>query len=222
MAAPALIGQTADYNTTGPVIDGLGSGSALSGYRTAATAYTASDLADGEDVILLIYNSSDYTVWAIWDASYDQASGEFDQNSSIASAGTLNNNDGVDIYVVEFAGPEVIEIAVTNEISDLTTGTGKATFRMPFAMKLTDVRASVKTAPTGSTIEVDVNDGGTTIFSTILSIDASEKTSTTAATAAVISDTDLADDAEITIDIDQVGSTVAGAGLKVTLIGRRV
>jgi len=31
----------------------------------------------------------------------------------------------------------------------------------------------------------------------------------------------LADDAEITIDIDQVGSTVAGAGLKIWLIGTR-
>jgi hypothetical protein len=31
----------------------------------------------------------------------------------------------------------------------------------------------------------------------------------------------LADDAEISIDIDQIGSTVAGAGLKVTLSVRR-
>jgi len=68
---------------------------------------------------------------------------------------------------------------------------------------------------------VDINEGGTTILSTKISIDASEKTSTTAATAAVISDTALADDAEITIDIDQVGSSVAGAGLKVYLIGTK-
>jgi hypothetical protein len=37
----------------------------------------------------------------------------------------------------------------------------------------------------------------------------------------VISDSSLADDAEITIDIDQIGATVKGAGLKVWLIGRR-
>jgi hypothetical protein len=47
----------------------------------------------------------------------------------------------------------------------------------------------------------------------------SEKTSTTAATPAVISDSAIADDAELTIDIDQIGSTIAGAGLKITLIG---
>jgi hypothetical protein len=91
---------------------------------------------------------------------------------------------------------------------------------MPYAMTLTAVRASVTTAPTGATLIVDINEGGSTIMTTNkLSIDATEKTSTTAATAAGITDTALADDAEITIDIDQVGSTVAGAGLKVYLIG---
>ena len=59
----------------------------------------------------------------------------------------------------------------------------------------------------------------TAILSTKLTIDATEKTSTTASAAPVISDSALADDAEITIDIDGVGSTIAGAGLKIYLIG---
>lgn len=112
-----------------------------------------------------------------------------------------------------------IMVAVGDETTDLTTGTAKLTFRMPYAFTLVAVRASVVTAPTGATITVDINEGGSTILSTKLTIDASEKTSATAATAAVISDSALADDAEITIDIDQIGSTVAGAGLKVSLIG---
>jgi hypothetical protein len=113
-------------------------------------------------------------------------------------------------------------IACSDETTALTTGTAKATFRMPFAMTVTDVRATVTTAPTGaSLLTVDVNDSGTTILSTKLTFDASEKTTTTAATPRVISDTALADDAEITVDIDQVGSTVAGAGLKVWLVGTR-
>lgn len=112
-----------------------------------------------------------------------------------------------------------IPIACSDETTALTTGTAKVTFRMPFAMTLTAVRASVTTAPTGSALSVDINEGGASILSTVITIDAGEKTSTTAATPAVISDTALADDAEITIDIDGVGSTVAGAGLKVYLIG---
>jgi hypothetical protein len=112
-------------------------------------------------------------------------------------------------------------IAVSDETTPLTTGVAKVTFRMPYALTLSGVRASLTTAPTGATVIVDINEGGSTILSTKLSIDASEKTSTTAASAAVISDTALADDAEITIDIDQVGSTIAGAGLKVVLIGTK-
>lgn len=114
-----------------------------------------------------------------------------------------------------------IGIACSDETTALTTGTAKATFRMPYAMTLSEVRASVTTAPTGSVLTVDINETGTTILSTKITIDATEKTSETAATAPVISDTALADDAEITIDIDTVGSTVAGAGLKVWLIGYR-
>lgn len=116
---------------------------------------------------------------------------------------------------------ESIIIAASDETTALTTGTAKVTFRMPYAFTLTAVRASVTTAPTGSTLIVDINEGGTTILSTKLSIDATEKTSTTAASAAVISDAALADDAEITVDVDQIGSTIAGAGLKVILIGSR-
>jgi hypothetical protein len=119
-------------------------------------------------------------------------------------------------------GNQVIQIACSDEATALTFGTAKATFRMPFAMTITQVRASVNTAPTGSALIVDINENGTSILSTKLSIDATEKTSTTATTAAVISDSALADDSEITIDIDQVGTPVAGAGLKIAIIGTPV
>lgn len=123
--------------------------------------------------------------------------------------------------MVELIPVELI-VACSDESTALTTGAAKVTFRMPYNMKLTDVRASVGTAPTGATIIVDINEGGSTILSTELTIDATEKTSTTASVPVVISDDDLADDAEITIDIDQIGSTIAGAGLKVTFIGTRI
>ena len=42
---------------------------------------------------------------------------------------------------------EVIIIAVGDETTALTTGTAKVTFRMPYAFTLTDIRASVTTAP---------------------------------------------------------------------------
>lgn len=116
---------------------------------------------------------------------------------------------------------ESLIVALGDETTAVTVGNGKVTFRMPYAFTLSEVRLSAVTAPTGSTLIVDINEGGASILSTKLTLDAGEKTSTTAATPAVISDVNLADDAEITIDIDQIGSTIAGAGLKVALIGAR-
>jgi len=112
-------------------------------------------------------------------------------------------------------------IACSDETTDLTTGT-KVTFRMPYAFTVTEVRASLTTAGTGGTlVTVDINEAGSTILSTKITIDASETTSTTASTPPVISDSALADDAQMTIDIDSYGSTNAGKGLKVYIIGNR-
>jgi hypothetical protein len=118
-----------------------------------------------------------------------------------------------------FGRPEEITVAISDETTSLTTGTAKLTMRMPFAMKLTAVRANLNTASSSGIPTFDINEGGTTILSTKLTIDATEKTSTTAATAAVISDSALADDAEITFDVDVAGTGAKGA--KITLIGTR-
>ncbi len=115
---------------------------------------------------------------------------------------------------------EELAYACSDEISALVVGT-VITFRMPFAMTLSSMRASVNTAPTVTSLIVDVKETGVSIFSTLLSIDATEKTSTTAAIPAVISDINLADDSEITVSITQIGSGVAGAGLKILFIGKR-
>jgi hypothetical protein len=131
------------------------------------------------------------------------------------------NPTGASTADVDEAKIQSFVIAASDETTDLTTGTNKVRFRMPYAFTLTAVRCSVNVAPTGATIVVDINESGSTILSTKLSIDVSETTSTTAATPPVISDTALADDSIISIDIDQIGSTAAGQGLKVVLIGNR-
>jgi hypothetical protein len=114
-----------------------------------------------------------------------------------------------------------IQLAASDETTALTTGTAKVTFRMPHAMTLTSVRASLTTAQaSGSIFTVDINQGGTSVLGTKLTIDNTEKTSVTAATAATITTSALTDDSEITIDIDQIGNGTA-TGLKITLIGTR-
>ncbi|MGC4068414.1 MAG: hypothetical protein QM784_27965 [Polyangiaceae bacterium] len=111
---------------------------------------------------------------------------------------------------------EYLEFALSDETTAITTGTGKLTWRAPFAMTITGVRASVATASSSGLPTVDINEGGTTIMSTNkLTIDASEKTSVTAATAAGVTDTAIADDAEITFDIDVAGTGATGLKVKI-------
>jgi hypothetical protein len=114
-----------------------------------------------------------------------------------------------------------IGLACSDETTNLTTGTAKVTFRMPYNMTLSEVRLNVNTAPTGSALVVNVLQGGSSVFSTKPQIDAGTKTSVGSGTAAVISTSALTSDAEITINLDQIGSTVPGKGLKVWLIGTR-
>jgi hypothetical protein len=114
---------------------------------------------------------------------------------------------------------ESIMVAVYDETSTITTGTAKITFRMPYAFTLTAVRASLTNASSSGTPTIDINENGASILSTKITIDANELTSTTAATAPVLSDTSLADDASMTIDVDVAGT--GAKGLKVYLIGHQ-
>lgn len=116
--------------------------------------------------------------------------------------------------------PFELTLACSDEDTAIDSTGTKLTFRMPFAGTLTGVRASLNSACSTGTFTVDVNESGTSVLSTKLTVDATEKTSTTAATAAVISDSALADDAEITVDVDDTGDDTA-TGLKVTLLGTR-
>ena len=124
-------------------------------------------------------------------------------------------------HISTAAKTEVIAIACGDETTATAAATAVVTFHMPYAFYLTGIKAGVTTAPVGSVLTVDLNEAGSTCLTTKLTIDASEKTSATAATAAVIGGAGpaLAADALMTIDVDGVGSSTAGAGLKVYLIG---
>lgn len=142
--------------------------------------------------------------------------------SSLASdvVATLPSTTGV--LLADTTQPVTLTFVLSDETTALTTGE-KLRFRMPFAMTLyagnAGVRLHVTTVSSSGAPQVDIKDSGTTIFSTKPTIDANENSSLTAATACVLSDTALADDAELTFIVDTAGTGTTG--LKVTLRGTR-
>jgi hypothetical protein len=152
-------------------------------------------------------------------------------NANIGMSGTLSQISGANLLSATYLSGDgssltnlkpnlFMTIALSDESTAITTGVGKVAFRAPFAMTLYQIpRASLSTASTSGIPEIDINKNGTTIFSTRLTIDANEKTSVTAATAAAMSTTTFADDDEISMDIDVAGT--GAKGLKVTLYYRR-
>lgn len=114
---------------------------------------------------------------------------------------------------------EVLEYALSDEITDITTGTNVLRARVPYPFEVVDVRTSLSDASSSGVVTVDINVAGSTILSTKVSIDATEKTSVSAAVPAVLSTTSLADDVEIAFDIDAAGTDAKG--LKVKIRGYR-
>lgn len=130
-----------------------------------------------------------------------------------------NNTRGDARYPVRTALPVELHYAIGDETTVITTGDAKLTVRAPFAFTLTAVRFSLATASSSGLPTFDLNESGVTVFSTKVTIDANERTSTTAATPAVISDPAIADDAELVVDFDVAGT--GAKGVKMTLLGTR-
>jgi len=85
------------------------------------------------------------------------------------------------------------------------------------ALTVLAVGAFCDTAGTTSVTTIDIDENGTTILSTKITIDATEKTSATADDAPVVSDTALAANSILTFNIDGIASGTAGKGLTVWL-----
>lgn len=110
--------------------------------------------------------------------------------------------------------------AVFSQAGTLTTGTG--TFRYPNASGVTRtikwVTISVNTAPTGASVIVDVNKNGTSIFATTQANRPTIAASAFAGTSGAPDTTSWASGEYLQFDIDQIGSTIAGAVLTITVV----
>ena len=164
----------------------------------------------------IVPTAAGFTLWNIADPNADRVLIWDDSAASFVNA-TLNA--GLEISGTTIRAIENWIIALSDETTNITTGTNKATFSLPYAFTVTSVYASVNTVSSSGVVTVDINEAGVSILGTKLTIDASEKTSATAATAATITDSAIAANAEIGFDIDTAGT--GAKGLKVSIQGFR-
>lgn len=115
---------------------------------------------------------------------------------------------------------ETFCFAISDEVIDIATGTGKVYFRVPYdSFIITKVKASLNTASSSWLPTFDININWTSILSTKLTIDANEKTSETAATPPVLSTSIITADQELSVDIDVAGTWAKWA--KIYIIGHQ-
>ncbi len=147
-------------------------------------------------------------------------------------AGTAGNPT-IDVAEANFSG--IPQSAVTNLTTDLNlakakilsySNTGALTIVSGVhrlyndsgaSWTISSVRASVGTAPTGTSAIIDIHKNGVTIFTTQANRPTIAAAANTSGKVTNMDVTTVADGEYLTVDIDQVGSTIAGADLTVQL-----
>ena len=112
---------------------------------------------------------------------------------------------------------QITKVLPYSYLGSLVVGPG--TFRLyndsGATWTISGVRASVGTAPAGASIIIDINKNGTTIFTTQGNRPAIAAAANTSGNVTNMDVTSVASGEYLTVDIDQVGSTTAGADLTV-------
>ena len=110
-------------------------------------------------------------------------------------------------------------VAISDESTVITAANDVMKFRAPRPFTITGVRASLNNQSNAGNVSFGIKKNGSSILSTVLTIDEGEKTSVTAAVPAVLTNTIVADDDELSFDILAAG--VGAYGAKITIFGER-
>lgn len=169
---------------------------------------------------LLVFESGEWTVRHLADADVPAAiARDAEVTAAVAAEATARAAADTTEASARAAADTAIQAKLLERASFGYSGvvavtTGKARYYVEEAVTITAVRISVDTAPTGATLIVDVNKNGTTIYTTQGNRPTIAISGNTA-TANSPDVTALAAGDYLTIDIDQVGSTIPGSDLAV-------
>jgi len=179
------------------------------GTITRPNTYTAGNTIDPTE-----NNDNETTIYSEFNGNIDNANIKAAAGileSKIAFSTSGHSHNGTDSKAI----PNGYGFAITGT---LTTGTNLTNAIIIIgAQTITKAYAYCKTAPTGADLLIDINLNGTSIWSTTQANRLTIAASATSGTQTSFDTTALTDEDIITVDIDQVGSTIAGADLTIIL-----
>jgi hypothetical protein len=123
------------------------------------------------------------------------------------------NDAGTDIELSEYTPTFVFPMAGSLYVGTSLTIQGVA----PKTLTITKAYASVKTAPTGANLVIDINKNGTSIWDATQANRLTVTVANTSGTQTAFNTTSLVEGDVLTVDIDTVGSTIPGSDLVVLL-----
>jgi hypothetical protein len=176
-----------------------------------SAVYAAAAHAHDSDYISIIATPTEGNIPTI------TSGGELANSAYAPSSFATSGHDHTGVYSVSAHTHTQTRYLTLGRAGTLTATAGTARLYVPFACAITNVRASVGTAPTGASIIVDVLKGGVTLWGTnpgnrptITATNFADLTNTPDTTA-------ISADDYLTLTVAQIGSTVAGADLMVVV-----
>lgn len=138
------------------------------------------------------------------DAGIQESKLAFDTSSG-------HDHDGVNSKAI----PKGFVFTITGTLS---TGTSLAPLLVAVGSQtISKVYVNCKTAPTGDDLIIDINKNGASIWNTTQANRATIAAGATSGTQTSFDTTELSEGDVLTVDIDQIGSTVAGADLTIVV-----
>jgi hypothetical protein len=128
------------------------------------------------------------------------------------TGGTTVNASALNSQAAAYYADHIIPYTKTGA---LTVSTGTIRYRLPWAATIISTTAAVGTAPTGASLILDVLKNGTTIYSTTGNRPTIAATTNATTTSPTPNTTALAAGDYLTVNVAQIGSTVAGSDLSV-------
>lgn len=209
---PALANK-ANTSTTISAGTGLTGGGDLSTNRTITANFgtTSGTIAQGNDSRI---TGAEQT------ANKGAASGyaSLDGSTKVPIAQVPTGTSGTTVALGNHTHTLTFSLTSFFKSGTLTTTTGTQRLPIDGTYTIVGTRLMAGTAPTGASIIVDINKNGTTIYTTQGNRPAIAAAANAGGPGVAPDVTTLAADDYLTVDIDQVGSSVAGSDLTVSVI----